>query len=213
MIKDVVSARPFSLMVGLAFFLLSWVSRSIFSLFSLVVLIGLAFPPIWSAAAQPGTKFWGKSARAALVWGIGSGVISSLLGVSVLQKVAVPANLGLQLLVGIPLWFLIVSPFQEFFFRGWMQTVFSDKCGKWAGLIAANLCFTAWHYLSPILDLAPYPLQSIPGVVSTFTAGLIYGYAYQRSQHILAPWLGHAISGIVFILIGAVDLAQVFLST
>jgi hypothetical protein len=63
-----------------------------------------------------------------------------------------------------------------------------------------------WHYLSPIVDLATFPLASWSGALSTFVAGLAYGYAFMRSESVVAPWLAHAIAGIVFILAGAMDL-------
>jgi len=69
----------------------------------------------------------------------------------------------------------------------------------------ANVAFTAWHYVSPIVDLATFPLETVLGFVSTFLAGLIYGYACMRSRSIIAPWLGHSISGMTFIVVGAMD--------
>ena len=197
--------------VGLVFFGLSVLSRRIYSFFGLVVLIGITFP----LACDGITRQWqllrsikhnvGKS----LGWGIGAGLISSLIGLSVLRDLGIPSNLGQQLLVGVPLWLLVISPFQEFFFRGWLQTGLTDYHGKWKGLLIANVFFTAWHYLSPIVDLAPFPLRSWAGLISTFFAGLVYGYVYQRSENIIAPWLAHAISGILFIVFGTMDLTQV----
>jgi membrane protease YdiL (CAAX protease family) len=102
----------------------------------------------------------------------------------------------------------VISPFQEFFFRGWLQSNLSHLLGKWSGLIIACLGFTLWHYLSPIVDLAPFPLYTPAGLASTFLAGLTYGYVFSRSNNILSPWLGHAISGIMFIIIGATDFVQ-----
>jgi len=135
--------------------------------------------------------------------------VSSLAGLAVLQERAYVNNLGQQLLIGIPLWVLVISPFQEFFFRGWMQSGLTEALGKWRGLIISTACFTAWHYLSPIVDLTTFPLLSTEGIISTFAAGLAFGYAFQMSKNIIAPWLGHLISGIVFIIIGAMDFVQV----
>jgi membrane protease YdiL (CAAX protease family) len=202
---------PISLISLLGFFLLSHFSRQFSSLFGLVVLLGIGFPLIWAFY----TRNWsclgfgkGKLSQA-LKWGIPAGVLSSLLGTLVINDFSMPDQLGKQLLVGIPLWILIISPFQEFFFRGWLQSSLSIRLGKHWGLLISNLAFTAWHYLSPIVDLAEFPLRSWTGLISTFLAGLIYGYAFQRSQSIIAPWLGHAISGIIFLIIGAMDLLQV----
>ena len=210
-IKKPRSNNALSLIVVLVFFTLSIYSRSVYSIFSLVVVIGIGFPLVWDGLSKEwqSLSFFKRNVKKSLVWGIGTGVISSLIGLSVIREITLPNNLGLQLLVGIPLWLLIISPFQEFFFRGWMQSRLSDVFGKWLGLILANVCFTAWHYLSPIVDLASFPLTSWIGLVSTFFVGLLYGYSYQRSQNVLAPWLGHSISGILFIVAGAMDLIQV----
>ena len=195
----------------LAFFGLSILSRRIYSLFGLVVLIGIGFPLAWDGITNDWQSlvFFKRSAWISVAWGIGAGVISSLIGFSVLSDLAIADNLGQQLLIGIPLWLLVISPFQEFFFRGLMQSELTAMLGKWKGLLIANVFFTAWHYLSPIVDLASFPLKSWAGLLSTFAAGLVYGYAFQRSQNVIAPWLAHAISGIIFLVFGLMDLLQV----
>ena len=199
-----------SLISFLGFFLLSHFSRQYSSLFGLVVLLGIGFPIYWGFYSRnwPGLGFGKGKLPQALLWGILAGVLSSLLGTLVINDFSMPDQLGKQLLIGIPLWVMIISPFQEFFFRGWLQSRVSRRLGKHWGLVISNLAFTAWHYLSPIVDLSEYPLRSWVGLFSTFLAGLVYGYAFQRSQSIIAPWLGHAISGIVFLIIGAMDLLQ-----
>lgn len=204
------SNNVFSLIVGLVFFIISIFSRSVYSLFSLVVVIGIGFPLAWDSLSKEWLSlgFFKRNVKKSLVWGIGTGIISSLIGLSVIRGITLPSDLGLQLLIGIPLWLLVISPFQELFFRGWMQSRLSDVFGKWMGLILANVCFTGWHYLSPIVDLAPFPLTSFIGLVSTFFVGLLYGYSYQRTKNVLAPWLGHSISGIAFIFAGAMDIIQ-----
>lgn len=205
------SNNVLSLTVGLVFFVLSIISRRAYSLFALVVVIGLGFPLAWDGLSREWQSlgFFKRNVKKSVVWGIGTGIISSLIGLSVLRDLAFPSNLGQQLLIGIPFWILVISPFQEFFFRGWMQSRLSDILGKWMGLVMANVCFTAWHYLSPIVDLAPFPLTSLAGLLSTFFVGLLYGYSFQRNQNIIAPWLGHTLSGVVFVFVGAMDLIQV----
>ena len=206
---------PIRLIVSLAgvliFFLLSILSRKNGDLFGLVVIFGIGLPLCWGFLFRDWVRlgFTKENLSRSLMWGLIAGVISSLLGTLVINDFSMPDQLGKQLLVGIPLWILIISPFQEFFFRGWLQSSLSTRLGKHWGLLISNLAFTAWHYLSPIVDLAEFPLRSWTGLISTFLAGLIYGYAFQRSQSIIAPWLGHAISGIIFLIIGAMDLLQV----
>lgn len=200
-----------SLISFLGFFLLSHFSRQYSSLFGLVVILGIGFPLFWGffTGNWTGLGFSKGKLSQALKWGIPAGILSSLLGTLVINDFSMPDQLGKQLLVGIPLWILIISPFQEFFFRGWLQSRVSSRLGKHWGLLISNLAFTAWHYLSPIVDLSEFPLRRWVGLISTFLAGLAYGYAFQRSQSIIAPWLGHAISGIIFLIIGAMDLLQV----
>jgi membrane protease YdiL (CAAX protease family) len=135
-------------------------------------------------------------------------MVSSIIGLLILEERLVASNLFQQLLIGVPFWLLVISPFQEFFFRGWMQSGLGDAVGEWWGLIIANACFTLWHYVSPIVDAAPFPLGTVIGVVSTFVAGLAYGYVFMRSRSVVSPWLGHAISGVVFVIVGAMDFVQ-----
>ena len=195
----------------LAFFGLSILSRRIYSLFGLVVLLGIGLPLAWDGFTNDWQSlvFFRRNVWKSVLWGTSAGVISSLIGLSVLGDVDIPGNLDQQLVLGIPLWLLVISPFQEFFFRGLMQSEFTERLGEWKGLLFANVCFTAWHYLSPIVDLAQFPLKSWAGLLSTFAAGLVYGYAFQRSQNFIAPWLAHTISGICFMVVGAMDLLQV----
>jgi membrane protease YdiL (CAAX protease family) len=189
---------------------ISLLSRTTYPLFGLVVLIGIGWPLAWGKFTQewPTLGFSTQNLGRALLWGVGAGVMSSIIGIMMLKEVALARDLDRQLLIGIPLWFLIISPFQEFFFRGWMQSRLEDSLGAWWGLLIANVCFTLWHYVSPIVGLATFPLTTVTGVLSTFVAGLAYGYAFQRSGNILSPWLGHTIAGVGFIIVGAMDFVQ-----
>jgi membrane protease YdiL (CAAX protease family) len=190
---------------------LSLLSRTTYPLFGLIVLIGIGWPLAWGKFTQEWATlgFSTQNLGQALLWGGGAGVLSSVMGVMVLKEIAIARDLGQQLLMGIPLWFLIISPFQEFFFRGWMQSKLEDSLGAWWGLLIANICFTLWHYVSPIVDMATFPLTTVAGALSTFVAGLAYGYTFQRSRNILSPWLGHTIAGVGFIIVGAMDFVQV----
>ncbi len=206
------SPRPSLLIIGFVVFCgISQLSHLYYPLFGLVVIAGILFPLAWGGFTRnwKGIGFSRQNLGKALFWGICAGIVSSLAGLAVLQERAFVRDLGQQLLIGIPLWILVISPFQEFFFRGWLQSGLTENLGKWWGLVISTVCFTAWHYLSPISDLATFPLASTGGIISTFAAGLAFGYAYQMSKNIIAPWLGHLISGIVFIIIGAMDFVQI----
>ena len=207
-----ISSRLFLLIIGFTVFCgISQLSRLYYPLFGLVVMAGIAFPLAWGGFTKnwKALGFSRQNLGKALFWGVCAGIVSSLAGLAVLQKRAFVSDLGQQLLIGIPLWILVISPFQEFFFRGWLQSGLTEALGKWWGLVISTVCFTAWHYLSPIVDLSTFPLASTGGIISTFAAGLAFGYAFQMSKNIIAPWLGHLISGIVFIIIGAMDFVQV----
>jgi membrane protease YdiL (CAAX protease family) len=152
--------------------------------------------------------FTRRNWQAALLWGLAGGVATSLLGWATVGGGSLAPNLGLQLAIGVPLSLLMASPFQEFFFRGWLQTRFEGAWGPWGGLLAANACFTLWHYLAPLsgAEGSSFPLSTLAGLLSTFAAGLIYGYSFLRTRNILAPCLAHALALITFVLIGAMDL-------
>ena len=197
------------LVVGgyVAFCGISLLSRHVYPCFGVVVLVGIVLPLAWGrfAGEWAAMGFSRQHIGKAVLWGVGAGIVSGVAGLAVLEERSVASNLGRQLLIGAPFWILVISPFQEFFFRGWMQSGLEDALGwRWA-LVIANVCFVAWHYVSPIVDMATFPLASVGGVVATFVAGLAYGDAFHRSQNILAPWLGHAISGLVFVVVGAMD--------
>ena len=194
-----------------AFCGISLLSRLVYPFFGLVVLVGIVLPLAWGRFTREWAAlgFSRRNMGKALLWGVGAGIVSSIAGLAVLKERSVARNLGQQLLIGIPFWLLVISPFQEFFFRGWMQSGLEDVWGGWWGLVIANACFTAWHYVSPIVDMATFPLASVGGLIATFVAGLAYGYAFHRSQNVIAPWLGHAISGLVFVVVGAMDFVQV----
>ena len=114
----------------------------------------------------------------------------------------------LQLLVGIPAWFAIVSPFQEFFFRAWLQPRLQQAAGKKVGLMLASISFAAWHLIPPFegTPTSSIVLFSVDGIITTIVLGLILGYAFQRAKHIAAPCVAHAMAGIVLVVLGQMGL-------
>ena len=126
-------SRLILLIVGyVAFCGISQLSRSVYPFFGLVVLIGIVLPLAWGML----TKEWGamgfsrRNMGKALLWGVGAGIVSSLAGLAVLKEGSIPSNLGQQLLIGAPFWLFVISPFQELFFRGWMQSGLEDELGE-----------------------------------------------------------------------------------
>jgi membrane protease YdiL (CAAX protease family) len=104
------------------------------------------------------------------------------------------------------MWLLLASPFQEFFFRGWLQPRCECVLGRGWGLLAVTAGFTGWHCLLPIFGesaRSSFPLYSLRGLVATFGAGLLYGYGFQRTGNVVTPWLAHALAGVMFVAIGS----------
>jgi membrane protease YdiL (CAAX protease family) len=173
-------------------------------------MVGLAIPMAWGVATRQWTEmgFTRHNARQALLWGIGAGLATSLIGLVTVGRYSLAPSLGLRLVVGIPMSLLLASPFQEFFFRGWLQPRFEAALGALGGLLVTNVCFTLWHYVAPMSGTggSTFPLNTLRGFASTFAAGLIYGYGFQRTRNILAPWLAHALALIAFIAVDAMVL-------
>jgi len=189
---------------------LSQLSRVVSPVFGLVVLAGMALPLVWGIVTGEWSLmgFSRQNLGQALLWGIGAGVVGGVIGLLILEERMPAENLPHQLLIGAPVWLLVISPFQELFFRGWMQSGLGKVFGEWWGLIIANARFTLWHYVSPIADAALMPLETVIGMGATFAAGLAYGYGFMKGKSVVAPWIGHAISGIVFVAVGAMDFVQ-----
>jgi len=193
---------------------LSVLSRFILPAFLLVVAIGLAFPIVWTklTRGRASIGFTRQNRGQALLWGLGTGLAIMLyIFVTSGEERTLPSMFELQLAIGIPMWFLIVSPFQEFFFRGWLQPRFQEAMGKWAGLVVASICFTLWHFFPPF-DLpnptGTLPITSLNGILTTFGLGMIWGYVLQRTDNIMAPWLSHALAGIALVLTGTMSFIQ-----
>ena len=197
---------PVIQLVGYAgFCAISFLSFSVPLALPLMVLTGIALPLAWGRMTGnwESLGFTRRNMGSAIRWGLAAGVATSLIGFVTLQERSVPPNLGLELAVGIPLWLLLASPFQEFFFRGWLQPRWQDRLGRGIGLLVATAAFTAWHYCWPLAAQSSFPLYTLHGLVATFAAGLIYGYSFQRTGSIVAPWLAHAFAGIMFLFMGA----------
>ena len=116
----------------LAFYGLSLLSRLAAPVFLLVVGSGLCFPLIWGVFTKDWKTmgFTRRNTGQALIWGVGSGALLMVVIWFTTEHKLAPF-FALQLIVGIPIWLLIMSPFQEFFFRGWLQPRFEKSLGLW----------------------------------------------------------------------------------
>lgn len=199
-----------ALIVFIIFCALSYLGQFWYPAFGLVTVLGIVFPLTWGKITGSWAEigFSRQNIKPALLMGVVGGILTSIIGVVVLPERSVPTQLGRQLLVGVPIWLLIASPFQEFFFRGWLQTRFENRLGNLEGLLLANACFTLWHYFAPFVGATSVPLGTPIGALSTFAAGFMYAYVFQRTRNIVAPWLAHVITGITFIVVGAMDFTQ-----
>jgi membrane protease YdiL (CAAX protease family) len=192
---------------------ISALSRLIDLLFFFMILTGIAFPLIW---AKKGHRWYEIGFRrekivGAIFWGIGAGLATGVYTYLVFGKnQGIPDMIGLQLLIGTPIWFLILSPFQEFFFRGWLQPKFQQGVGKWCGLFLTSACFTLWHFCPPFegTSTSIIPITTFTGIISTFLLGVLFGYTFQRYNNILAPWIAHALAGVAAVALGLMSFLQ-----
>lgn len=188
-------------------------SRFIPSMFLLFVIYGIAFPLLWGRLKghQSGLVLTKQNFRNALKWGITAGIVWGAYTYLVFG-IGVPLSpLWLaQIAIALPVWFLVMSPFQEFFFRGWLQPRLQSAFGKPVGLVVSSLSFTFWHFFPPLESSSTTLLQisSTIGILSTILAGILFGYIYQRTENIVAPWIAHALGGVVLVLIGMMSFIQ-----
>jgi len=76
---------------------------------------------------------------------------------------------------------LLAGAGEEFFFRGWLQRVLTDKFEIWLGVLIASLIFGLAHFLS------------ITYAVYAFLTGLYLGLIYQASGNLYTVMVIHAV--------------------
>jgi membrane protease YdiL (CAAX protease family) len=101
------------------------------------------------------------------------------------EQTVIPPFFWIQIAIGLFLWVLILSPFQEFFFRGWLQPRLQAAIGKWAGLTATSMIFALWHLLPPFEEAKIVPIMSISPILYMTLMGFTFGYIRQRTKALL----------------------------
>lgn len=191
------------------FFAISVVGRLVPNVFYLVMCVGIAFPLVWAAATRDWASigFTRRNWRLALRWGAGTGTtLAALLGLALtgMGRQLAPTTQAAQVLIGIVLSFVVVSSFQEFFFRGWLQPRLQRALGTWTGLLVGSMAFAIWDVM-PALNQpvsAAMIVATIGSIPASFSIAVIFGFVFQRTGNILAPWLAHGIAVLGLLLTG-----------
>jgi membrane protease YdiL (CAAX protease family) len=197
-----------------AFCALSLVSRLAECVFLLVVLAGIAFPLYWGRRTHDWASlgFRREGLGRALLWGGGAGVLGAayILLANLVDPLPPPPYLPIQLAIGVPAAFLLMAPFQEFFFRGWMQPRLEQSIGPVWGITVTALCFSIWHLLPPMTGSpgAHIDVASPSGILTTLGMGLLFGTVFRRTSNIAAPWLAHALMIIALVAVGGTTFFQ-----
>ena len=198
-----------ALIALVAFCGLSALSRLFPPVWALVLINGMAFPLLWAWRTRDWARmgFTRRNLGPALLWGLGAGLLLLAVEWFTTEHKTAPF-FWLQLAVATPIWILIMSPFQEFFFRGWLQPRFQDALGLWPGLIVTAIGFALWHLFPPFEQAQIVPIMSVSGMLFTTGMGLLFGYIFQRTGSIVAPWLAHVLAGLALVLTGAMTFVQ-----
>ncbi|MDH5792509.1 MAG: CPBP family intramembrane metalloprotease [Candidatus Bathyarchaeota archaeon] len=196
------------------FCLLSIGSRIYASLWLVVIVFGFAYPMMWSRLTRikPPERIHQKSTIASVGWGTLTGVIFS--AYCVVSQGAwgqfPPPFPALQMTIGTFAFAAVLSPFQELFFRAWLQPRLEGVGGPFNSAVLTSLLFMFWHWLPPFSESGGTSLNviSLPGSISTFLLGMACGVAYWRTRRLLAPWLAHTIAGATITALGKVSFLQ-----
>ena len=143
-----------------AFCGLSALSRLFPPVWALVPIGGIAFPLLWAWRRREWARmgFTRRNLGRALLWGLGAGLSLLAIECFTTEHKAAPFFL-LQLAVAIPIWLLIMSPFQEFFL-GWFINLLT-LLGSRPTALAVGIWFRAAFRPrpTPIVVNTPYSLR------------------------------------------------------
>lgn len=88
----------------ISFAVLSYLGTFNYAFFALASMMGLVLPLAWGKihGDWEAMGFTRRNLRGALLWGLGGGVVTALIGLWVIPYRSIPDNLGIQLAVGVP---------------------------------------------------------------------------------------------------------------
>ena len=79
--------------------------------------------------------------------------------------------------------FLVIAPAEEIFWRGFVQRKYSEKFGKWRGLLLAVILYSLVHIWSFNLML----------IAAAMVAGIFWSLLYLRYNSIVPGIISHAV--------------------
>lgn len=86
---------------------------------------------------------------------------------------------------------LVIGPGEELFWRGYLQRKFSNKYGKWTGLVIALILYTSVHIFTGNFML----------IMAAFLCGLFWAWMYLRYESMLINVISHTVWDIVVFLV------------
>jgi membrane protease YdiL (CAAX protease family) len=145
--------------------------------------------------------------RKALFWGALTGAALILFSLMLFVSLGIfnpPIMLNRQLLIGIPVSFLVIGPFQELLFRGRMQPRLQKALGGVWGLLLCSALFSLWDALPPLKGVSASSIiqtyfQLIP---ISFCVAVVFGYIFHRTGNIIAPCIAHSLAVVGMIISG-----------
>lgn len=89
-------------------------------------------------------------------------------------------------------WFLIAAPAEELLFRGIIQNRLRVAFTVGPAITLAALVFVLPHTLFVLIDGGGH-VTVLMQAMQTFAGGLVFAIAYERTDNLLVPSVGHAI--------------------
>lgn len=84
---------------------------------------------------------------------------------------------------------LAIAGFQEeTIFRGFLQSVLTEKFGHWQGNILQAAVFSIAH-------IGYYPLNAWPLFIIAFIFGTVFGWLKMKRGTLITPWIAHGLFG------------------